>query len=245
LPDFSQWGEIEREPFNTIRRVTAEGTARSWQTVPHVTHHDKADITDLEEFRKSYREVAERESAKLTVTAILVKVAAKALQRFPKLNASIDVEQGEIVYKHYVHIGVAVDTPRGLLMPVIRDVPQKGIITIAREIGELAQKAKEGRIGPDEMSGGSFAISNLGGIGGTSFTPIVYWPQAAILGVSRAETEPVWQEGQWIPRLRLPLSLSYDHRLIDGADGARFLRWIAKALQHPMVMHLHEGGEDV
>jgi pyruvate dehydrogenase E2 component (dihydrolipoamide acetyltransferase) len=243
LPDFSRWGEVERESLSSVRRVTAEGTAHSWQVIPHVTHNDKADITELEEFRKSYKTAAEQQSTKLTLTAILVKAAAAGLQRHPKLNASIDPQHQEIIYKRYVHIGVAVDTPRGLLMPVIRDVPQKGILAIARELEELADRAKNGRLGPDEMSGGSFAVSNLGGIGGTSFTPIVYWPQSAILGVSSAETEPVWRDGQWVPRLRLPLSLSYDHRLIDGADGARFLRWVAEALQYPLLMQL-EGGEN-
>jgi pyruvate dehydrogenase E2 component (dihydrolipoamide acetyltransferase) len=238
LPDFSRWGAVERQPFSAIRRVTAQGTARSWQAIPHVTHNDKADITELEEFRRQYKRKAEEQGVKLTLTAMLVKTAAAALQRYPKINASIDTGRQEIVYKKYVHIGVAVDTPRGLLMPVIRDVPGKDILSIAGEIGELADKAKQGRLSPEEMEGGSFAISNLGGIGGTSFTPIVYWPQSAILGVSGATTEPVWQEGQWVPRLQLPLSLSYDHRLIDGADAARFLRWIADALHYPMLIQL-------
>jgi pyruvate dehydrogenase E2 component (dihydrolipoamide acetyltransferase) len=238
LPDFSRWGAVERQPFSAIRRVTAQGTARSWQAIPHVTHNDKADITELEEFRRQYKLKAEEQGVKLTLTAMLVKTAAAALQRYPKINASIDTGRQEIVYKKYVHIGVAVDTPRGLLMPVIRDVPGKDILSIAGEIGELAEKAKQGRLSPEEMEGGSFAISNLGGIGGTSFTPIVYWPQSAILGVSGAATEPVWQEGQWVPRLQLPLSLSYDHRLIDGADAARFLRWIADALHYPMLIQL-------
>jgi pyruvate dehydrogenase E2 component (dihydrolipoamide acetyltransferase) len=238
LPDFSRWGAVEREPFTAIRRVTAQGTVHSWQAIPHVTHNDKADITELEEFRRQYKRKAEEQGVKLTLTAMLVKTAAAALQRYPKINASIDTGRQEIVYKKYVHIGVAVDTPRGLLMPVIRDVPGKDILSIAGEIGELADKAKQGRLSPEEMEGGSFAISNLGGIGGTSFTPIVYWPQSAILGVSGATTEPVWQEGQWVPRLQLPLSLSYDHRLIDGADAARFLRWIADALHYPMLIQL-------
>jgi pyruvate dehydrogenase E2 component (dihydrolipoamide acetyltransferase) len=238
LPDFSRFGPVRREPMTKVRRITTESMAHAWSAVPMVTQYDKADVTDVEAFRSKYAKRAESAGGKLTMTAILVKVLAGALRAFPQFNASLDVESSEIVFKEFVHVGVAVDTDRGLLVPVVRDADRKNIAAISGEIASLAEKARTKRIGPEEMEGGTFTISNLGGIGGVGFSPIVYWPQVAILGVSRAEMQPVWRGGAFEPRLVLPLSLSYDHRLIDGADGARFLRWVCQALEEPMLMAL-------
>ncbi|TVQ37202.1 MAG: biotin/lipoyl-binding protein [Spirochaetaceae bacterium] len=244
LPDFSRWGATRREKLGSVRRVTGRNTQAAWQTIPHVTQFDEADVTMLEEFRQKYARRAEKAGARLTVTAILIKVVARALQRFPRFNASLDAAAGEIVYKDYVHISVAADTDRGLLVPVVRDVNTKSIITLSRELGELAQRARDRKIKAEEMEGGTFTISNLGGIGGTGFTPVVFAPQVAILGVARSQTKPVWQNGEFVPRLLLPLSLSYDHRAIDGADGARFLRWICDALEQPLFMDLEGEGDE-
>jgi pyruvate dehydrogenase E2 component (dihydrolipoamide acetyltransferase) len=238
LPDFSKWGDVERQPMRAIRRKTAERMATAWSTVPHVTQGDKADITDLEALRQKYAKRVEAAGGKLTITAITLKVVASALKMFPQFNASIDVASDEVVLKKYVHIGVAVDTEAGLLVPVIRDVDQKNIVQISTELQALAEKAKARKLSLDEMEGGSFTISNLGGIGGTYFTPIVNVPEVAILGMSRSVTEPVWKDGAFVPRLMMPLSLSYDHRLIDGADAIRFVRWVAEALEQPFVMSL-------
>ncbi|HET8675426.1 MAG TPA: 2-oxo acid dehydrogenase subunit E2 [Blastocatellia bacterium] len=238
LPDFSQWGEVERKPMSGIRRKTAETMRNAWLTVPHVTQHDLADITDLEALRKRFGRVAEEAGGKLTVTSIALKVVAAALKVFPQFNASIDVVANEIVYKKYYHIGVAVDTDRGLLVPVIRDVDKKNIRDLSAELNQLAEKARNKKISLEEMQGASITITNLGGIGGTSFTPIVNAPEVAILGLSRASHQPVYREGNFEPRLMLPLSLSYDHRLIDGADAARFVRWVAEALEQPFVLAL-------
>jgi pyruvate dehydrogenase E2 component (dihydrolipoamide acetyltransferase) len=238
LPDFTKWGEVERKPMSNIRRKTAEHLSSAWNQIPHVTQHDKADITSVEDLRKKYAAQAEKSGGKLTMTAIALKIAASALQRFPQFNASADVGRNEIVYRKYVHVGVAVDTPRGLLVPVIRDVDRKGIIELAVDLANVSEKARAGKLSLDEMQGGGFTITNLGGIGGTSFTPIVNWPEVAILGISRGTTEPLYDGHSFQPRLMLPLSLSYDHRVIDGADGARFLRWIAEALEQPFVMSL-------
>ena len=238
LPDFSKWGDVERQPMRAIRRKTAERMATAWSTVPHVTQGDKADITDLEALRQKYGKRVEAAGGKLTITAITLKVVASALKVFPQFNASIDVASDEVVLKKYVHIGVAVDTEAGLLVPVIRDVDQKNIVQISTELQALAEKAKARKLSLDEMEGGSFTISNLGGIGGTYFTPIVNVPEVAILGMSRSVTEPVWKDGAFVPRLMMPLSLSYDHRLIDGADAIRFVRWLAEALEQPFVMSL-------
>jgi pyruvate dehydrogenase E2 component (dihydrolipoamide acetyltransferase) len=235
LPDFSKYGEIKREKMDTIRKITARSMAGSWQTIPHVFQFDKADVTDLEKFRKDYSKYVEKQGAKLTVTAILLKLTATALRKFPKFNASVDMKNEEIIYKDYVHIGVAVDTDRGLLVPVIHDADKKSITELSIELNEMAEKARNKKIKPDELQGANFTISNLGGIGGTNFTPIVNRPAVAILGVSRSQTEPVFIDGEFKPRMMLPLSLSYDHRLIDGADGARFLRWLCEAMQNPLV----------
>ncbi|HEV2495564.1 MAG TPA: 2-oxo acid dehydrogenase subunit E2 [Terriglobia bacterium] len=238
LPDFAKWGEIERQPMSNIRRKTAEHMAYAWATAPRVTQYDRADITELEELRKRFAKKAEAAGGKLTVTAIAVKVVVSALRAFPQFAASIDVRANEIIYKKYFHIGVAVDTDRGLLVPVIRNADRKNIIELAVELARLAEKARNKKLTPDEMEGGVFTITNLGGIGGTNFSPIVNAPEVAILGISRASLEPVYVDGQLVPRLMLPLSLSYDHRLIDGADAARFLRWVAEALEQPFLLPL-------
>ena len=236
LPDFSKWGKIERVSMRGIRRKTAEHLAESWNAIPHVTQHDRADITELEQLRARFAPKAEEAGGKMTVTAIALKVCAAALKVFPQFNASIDIEKEEIVYKQYIHIGVAADTDRGLLVPVIRDVDKKNIVEIAVELAQLSRKAREKRLTPAEMEGGTFTITNLGGIGGIGFTPIVNHPEVAILGMSRSRMEPEWIGGKFEPRLILPLSLSYDHRLIDGADAARFLRWIAEAFEQPFLL---------
>lgn len=238
LPDFSTWGDVEREPLSKVRRLTAESTSTSWREIPHVTQFDEAEITHLGEFLKRHAAGVESEGGKLTVTAVLLKVVAAALERFPRFNSSCDMERQEIIYKRYFHLGLATATDRGLLVPVIRDVDQKSLTEVAVEITEAAGKARGKKIGADEMRGGTFTISNQGSIGGTGFTPIVYWPQVAILGVSRAATRPVWVDGAFQPRTILPLTLSYDHRVADGADAARFLRWIVDALEQPLTMFL-------
>jgi pyruvate dehydrogenase E2 component (dihydrolipoamide acetyltransferase) len=238
LPDFARFGETERQPMKAVRRKTAEHLSAAWATIPHVTQHDLADVTALEELRKKYAKQTEAAGGNLTVTAILVKVIAAALKVFPQFNASVDMAGGEIVYKKYVNIGVAVDTDRGLLVPVIRDADAKNIVQISIELSQLAEKARTRKISLDEMLGGCFSVSNLGGIGGSFFTPIVNAPEVAILGVSRARMEPVYKDDRFVPRMMLPLSLSYDHRVIDGADGVRFLRWVVTALEEPFVLAL-------
>jgi pyruvate dehydrogenase E2 component (dihydrolipoamide acetyltransferase) len=236
LPDFSRWGEIERERMSKVRSLTADSMAAAWSLVPHVTQFDMADITDVEAFRKKYARPVESAGGKLTVTAVLLKVLAGALQKFPKFNASIDPQAGEIIYKKYCNIGMAVDTERGLLVPAIRDVDKKSIKDLAIELTSLAQRTRDKKISPDELDGGTFTVSNQGSIGGVNFTPIVYWPQVAILGVSRSSTQPVYLDGELRPRIILPLSLSYDHRIIDGAEAARFLDWVARSLEQPFIM---------
>jgi pyruvate dehydrogenase E2 component (dihydrolipoamide acetyltransferase) len=238
LPDFAKWGEVERKPMSNIRRKTAQHLAHAWNAIPHVTQHDKADITDLEALRKEYSPQAEKRGGKLTMTAIALKVVAAAIERFPQFNASVDPARSEIVYRKSIHIGVAVDTDRGLLVPVIRDVDRKGIFALSAELAQLSEKARGGKLSLEEMSGGGMSISNLGGIGGTSFTPIVNWPEVAILGISRGAYEPKWDGHEFRPRMMLPLSLSYDHRVIDGADAARFLRWVCEAFEQPFVLAL-------
>ena len=236
LPDFAKWGKIERVPMRGVRRKTAEHLAESWNTIPHVTQHDRADITELEQLRARFAPKAEQAGGKMTVTAIALKVCAAALKVFPQFNATIDMEKEEIIYKQYISIGVAADTDRGLLVPVIRDVDKKNIVELAVELSQISQKAREKKITLADMEGGTFTITNLGGIGGTAFTPIVNHPEVAILGLSRSRMEPEWIGGKFEPRLILPLSLSYDHRLIDGADAARFLRWVAEAFEQPFLL---------
>jgi pyruvate dehydrogenase E2 component (dihydrolipoamide acetyltransferase) len=236
LPDFAKWGKVERVSMRGVRRKTAEHLAESWNTIPHVTQHDRADITELEQLRARFAPKAEEAGGKMTVTAIALKVCAAALKVFPQFNASIDVDKEEIIYKQYINIGVAADTDRGLLVPVIRDVDKKNIVELAVELSQISKKARDKKLTPSDMEGGTFTITNLGGIGGIAFTPIVNYPEVAILGLSRSRTEPEWINGKFEPRLILPLSLSYDHRLIDGADAARFLRWIAEAFEQPFLL---------
>jgi len=236
LPDFSKWGKIERVSMRGVRRKTAEHMWEAWNAIPHVTQNDKADITELEQLRTRFGPKAVEAGGKMTVTAIALKVCASALKIFPQFNASIDMEKEEIVYKQFINIGVAVDTDRGLLVPVIRDVDKKNIVELAAELTQLSKKARDKKLAPADMEGGTFTITNLGGIGGTGFSPIVNYPEVAILGLSRSSMEPVWMNGRFEPRMVIPLSLSYDHRLIDGADAARFLRWIAEAFEQPFLL---------
>ena len=238
LPDFARWGEIERKAMTNIRRKTSENLGHAWNTVAHVTQFDKADITSMEALRRKYRQQVADAGGNLTVTAMLVKVLATAVKQFPQFNASLDPEANEIVYKRYVNVGVAVDTGRGLLVPVIRSADEKNITQIAIEVQQAAEKARNRKLSLEEMSGGGISISNLGGLGGTYFTPIVNWPEVAILGVSRGVTEPVWRSETFEPRQLLPLSLSYDHRVIDGADAVRFLRWVVEAVEQPFLLSL-------
>jgi pyruvate dehydrogenase E2 component (dihydrolipoamide acetyltransferase) len=246
LPDFARWGEIERQPMSNVRRTTSDRLSHAWTTIPHVTQFDKADISAMEELRKKYREQVAAAGGNLTVTAMLVKVIATAVKQFPQFNSSLDPQSNEIVYKKYVNVGVAVDTDRGLLVPVVRNADHKNITEIAIDVHQLAEKARSRKLTLEEMSGGGITISNLGGIGGTYFTPIVNWPEVAILGVSRGIVEPVWRsdpstgagQGKFEPRQLLPLSLSYDHRVIDGADAMRFLRWIVEAVEQPFLLSL-------
>ena len=236
LPDFAKWGKIERVSMRGVRRKTAEHLAEAWNTIPHVTQHDRADITELEQLRARFAPKAEEAGGKMTVTAIALKVCAAALKVFPQFNASIDIDKEEIVYKQYINIGVAADTDRGLLVPVIRDVDKQNIVELAVALSQLSKKARDKKLTPADMEGGTFTITNLGGIGGVGFTPIVNYPEVAILGLSRSRMEPEWINGKFEPRLILPLSLSYDHRMIDGADAARFLRWIAEAFEQPFLL---------
>ena len=228
--DFSQFGDIEREELNKLRKVSAQNLHRSWLTIPHVTQHDNADITDLEAFRKQQNKALEREGVKLTMLAFLVAACAKALKEFPRFNSSLENSGEALIHKHYINIGIAVDTPNGLVVPVIKEADKKTLKEIALEMGELAEKARNRKLTPADMKGGTFSISSLGGIGGTAFTPIVNWPEVAILGVSRSDMQPVWDGNQFVPRLTLPLSLSYDHRVIDGADAARFTTYLSQLL---------------
>jgi len=228
--DFSKFGPIEQKPLNKIKRLTGINVHRSWVTIPHVTQFDEADITDLEAFRQAESEHAKALGYKLTILAFVCKVVSKALSVFPVFNASLDATGENLIYKHYVNIGIAVETPNGLVVPVIQQVDQLSVTQIAQEMARLSAKARDKGLMPNEMSGGCFTISSLGGIGGTAFTPIVNSPEVAILGLSRQALKPVYEQGVFIPRLMLPLSLSYDHRVIDGAEGARFTRYISECL---------------
>lgn len=233
LPDFSKFGGTRREKFSNVRRATAQQMAMAWSTVPMVTQFDKADITDLEALRKKLNAQG---GPKVTVTAILLKVLGSALKKFPQFNASIDMANEEVVYKDYFHIGVAVDTERGLLVPVVKDVTSKNISELAGDLNVIADKAREKKIRPEDLSGSCITVTNLGGIGGYAFTPIVNPPEVAIVGVSRASMEPVYQDDTFYARLMMPICVSYDHRLIDGADAARFLRWVCQALENPAIL---------
>ena len=229
--DFSQFGSIEVKPLNKIKRVTALHMHRSWVNIPHVTQFDEADITSLESFRKSEQLSLQGENVKLTLLAFVVKAITKALKKFPSFNASLDPGCDNLIYKQYMHIGIAVETPAGLVVPVIKNADTLSVLDIAIEMTRLSQKAREKTIMPSDMSGGSFTISSLGGIGGTAFTPIVNSPEVAILGLSRAVMKPVYDGKEFKPRLMLPLSLSYDHRVIDGAEAARFITHVGHLLQ--------------
>jgi len=239
LPDFSKFGATERIAFTGIRKATSDQMNRAW-TIPHVTQFDKADATEFDAFRKKYGPLAEKAKTKLTPTAILLKVVVGALKKFPDFNASIDFSSNELVRKRYYNIGVAVDTPRGLVVPVIRDVDSKGIIELAVELNEVAERAREGKLKGEDFAGSSFTITNLGGIGGTNFTPIVNTPEVAILGVARGGIEPVWDAAKetFVPRSFIPFALSYDHRVINGADGARFLRTVIASVEDPIRIAL-------
>ncbi len=239
LPDFSHWGPVERKPMSGVRRTTAHRLTQAWNQVPHVFQMDRADITQVEALRKKLSKKAEGEGrAPVTITAFLMKVLAAAMKKFPQANSSVDLQNDEIIYKQYVHIGVAVDTDRGLLVPVIRDVDQKDLYQIADDIAQAAEKARNRKLSLDDMQGGSITISNLGSLGGGAFTPIVNWPEVAILGVARAKMEPVFIDGEFVPRFLMPLTLSYDHRVVDGADGVRLLRWVVEAIEQPALIWL-------
>jgi pyruvate dehydrogenase E2 component (dihydrolipoamide acetyltransferase) len=229
-PDFSKFGAVESSPLSRIRKISGANLARNWVMIPHVTQFDEADITDLEAFRVSLNRENEKTGIKVTMLAFLIKASVAALRKFPDFNASIDASGENLIRKHYYNIGFAADTPNGLVVPVLKGADQKGILQIAKEMGELSAKAREGRLGPADMQGGCFSISSLGGIGGTAFTPIVNAPEAAILGVSRSAMQPVWDGKAFVPRLMLPLSLSYDHRVIDGASAARFITYFSSLL---------------
>ena len=230
--DFSKFGEVETQPLSRIKKISGANLARNWAMIPHVTQFDQADITELEALRVQLNQEQDkaRSGVKLTMLAFLLKASASALKQFPDFNASLDAGGENLTLKKYFHLGFAADTPNGLVVPVIRDVDRKGVLQIAVEMGELAKKARDGKLGPAEMSGGCFSISSLGGIGGTAFTPIINAPEVAILGVSKSSLQPVWDGKQFVPRLTLPLSLSYDHRVIDGAAAARFTSYLAQVL---------------
>jgi pyruvate dehydrogenase E2 component (dihydrolipoamide acetyltransferase) len=235
LPNFEEWGAIEAQPLGAVRKATARQMSLAWSLIPHVTQHDLADITDLEAFRKQQ---SEAKGPKLTVTAFVLRASAMALSEFPNFNASIDLAGGRLILKRYYHIGVAVDTENGLLVPVLRDVDKKHVRELGEELNATAQRARDRKLDAAELKGGTFTITNLGGIGGTAFTPIINYPEVAILGLSRSRLEPVVRGGQIVPRLMLPLSLSYDHRVIDGAAAARFTRRLAELLENPLMMLL-------
>jgi pyruvate dehydrogenase E2 component (dihydrolipoamide acetyltransferase) len=229
--DFSKFGPVETAPLPRIKKLSGPFLHRSWLNVPHVTHNDEADITELDGYRRELDTAAKAEGYRVTLLAFLMKAAVSALRQFPEVNSSLSPEKDSLILKRYYHIGIAVDTPGGLVVPVIRDVGSKGITELSKELGVISQKARDGKLSPDDMSGGTFTISSLGGIGGTSFTPIVNAPEVAILGVVRARTSPVWDGEAFVPRLMLPVSLSYDHRVIDGALAARFTRQLCHVLQ--------------
>ena len=238
LPDFSRFGDVTKEPLTRVRRATATNIAQAWSTIPHVTLFHEADVTDVETMRQKQKDHASAAGGRLTITAILLKVVAAALRANPKLNASVDLSGNELVLKKYINIGVATDTERGLYVPVIRAVDSKSIIELAVELTQIAEESREGRLAPDRMQGASFSISNLGGLGTGHFTPIVNPPEIAILGVGRSAEQPRYIDGQLRPRIMLPLALSFDHRAIDGADGARFMTWIVEALAQPLMLAL-------
>ncbi|MSQ59764.1 MAG: dihydrolipoyllysine-residue acetyltransferase [Betaproteobacteria bacterium] len=226
--DFAKFGPVENKPLSRIKKISGANLHRNWVSIPHITQNDEIDITEMEAFRKQLGD--EVQGVKITPLAFLIKAAVAALKRYPQFNASLAADGENLVLKQYYHIGVAVDTPKGLVVPVIRNADQKGIVPLAKELGETSARARDGKLGPAEMQGGCFSISSLGGIGGTHFTPIINAPEVAILGVARSAMKPVWKDGQFVPRLILPVSLSYDHRVIDGAEGARFVSYLNTVL---------------
>ena len=228
--DFSQWGDIETVALSKINKLTGQFLHRNWVTIPHVTQYDEADITEMEAFRKQMGSELERDGVKITPLAFIMKAVVASLKAYPRFNSSLDAGKENLIQKNYYHIGVAVDTPDGLVVPVIRDADSKSLVEISQEIRELAIKARDKKLKPSDMQGGCFSISSLGGIGGTKFTPIINAPEVAILGVSRSKMQPVWNGNEFEPRLMVPLSLSYDHRVIDGAEGARFTTHLTKML---------------
>ncbi|HEX3151543.1 MAG TPA: 2-oxo acid dehydrogenase subunit E2 [Gemmataceae bacterium] len=234
LPDFSKYGPIEKKPLSNIRKKIAENLTIAWHTAPAVTQFDLADITDLEAGRKRITEGLPKGSPKVTMTVLAIKAVVAALREFPNFAASLDMANGEVVFKQYFHVGIAVDTERGLVVPVIRDAEKKSIRDLALEVATLAEKARTGKLAIDEMRGGTFTITNLGGIGGTAFSPIINYPEVAILGMSRSSIQPVFKDGQFVPRLMMPLCLTYDHRIIDGADGARFTTRLVQLFSDPI-----------
>ena len=240
LPDFSEFGAVERVPMSRLRRTIKRNMATAWHEIPHVTLFHTADVTELEQVRRDYRGRAEEAGGRLTITAILLKITAAALKAHPHVNSSIDAENDELVLKRYVHLGVAVDTPRGLVVPVIRDVDEKNIIEISVELTDISERARSGDLGLQDFRGSSFTVTNLGGMGTGHFTPVIHHPNTAILGIGRAERRPVWSEplGNWEPRSILPMSFTFDHRVMDGADGARFMTWIADVIRQPLVLAL-------
>ncbi len=228
--DFSQWGEVETQPLSKINKLTGEFLHRNWVTIPHVTQFDEADITDLESFRKSMADEYKEQGIKITLLSFLMKAVVSGLKAMPRFNASLDASGENLILKHYYNIGIAVDTPDGLVVPVVRDVDRKTLVELATDLRDISIKARDKKLTPGDMQGGCMTISSLGGIGGTQFTPIVNAPEVAILGVSRSKMQPVWNGEAFEPRLILPLSLSYDHRVIDGADGARFTSFLSRTL---------------
>jgi pyruvate dehydrogenase E2 component (dihydrolipoamide acetyltransferase) len=228
--DFSRFGEIDRQPLGRIKKLSGTHLQRCWLNIPHVTQFDEADITELEAFRKAHKETAQRQGVRLTLLPFLIQACAALLKELPEFNSSLAGNGEHLIYKKYIHIGVAVDTPDGLVVPVLRDVDEKGGLELAQELAEVSERARQGRLSPADMQGGCFTISSLGGIGGTAFTPIVNGPEVAILGVSRAAMKPVWDGKAFQPRLMLPLALSYDHRVIDGAQGVRFITRLSELL---------------
>jgi pyruvate dehydrogenase E2 component (dihydrolipoamide acetyltransferase) len=221
---------VETKPLSRIQKISGAFLHRNWVSIPHITQQDEADITELEAFRKALSDEAQKQGVRLTPLAFMIKACVAALQRFPSFNASLSPDGESLILKRYYHIGVAVDTPNGLVVPVLRDADKKGVLALAKELGEVSVRMRDGKIAPADMQGGTFSISSLGGIGGTHFTPIINAPEVAILGVSRSSMKPVWKDGQFVPRLILPLSLSYDHRVIDGAEGARFITYLNSVL---------------
>jgi pyruvate dehydrogenase E2 component (dihydrolipoamide acetyltransferase) len=228
--DFSKFGPVETRPLSRIKKISGANLHRNWVAIPHITQNDEVDITELESFRKQLAEEVQKQGIRVTPLAFLIKACVAALRAFPQFNASLSPDGESLVLKQYYHIGVAVDTPNGLVVPVIRDADKKGVLALAKELGDVSQRMRDGKMSPTDMQGGTFSISSLGGIGGTHFTPIINAPEVAILGVSRSSTKPAWRDGQFVPRLMLPLSLSYDHRVIDGAEGARFITFLSSVL---------------